>query len=329
MPTAPNEPVLQVAEDIYRVQIPLPFALRIVNCYVIRARDGWTIVDTGINTPAGREAWRQAFAHLDLHPNQIQRIILTHTHPDHFGLAGWLQSLADAAPPPLYLAEEEQRQFDLFKSLTSIASFETWLTEAGMPSEMAHSVAKGIKSTRDMTLPHPTNHHFLVPDMRFTVGERAFRLIHAPGHSDGQLLLYDEEDRLLLNGDHVLMKITPNIGLWTTTRPDPLGRFMASLETLQALDVRLALPGHRGLITDWGGRLQELLAHHEQRLIHTRQALADGLNTAYEIAPRLFPIERFTHHEWRFAIAEALAHLEYLRERGQVSRTATGYALSS
>ena len=134
-------------------------------------------------------------------------------------------------------------------------------------------------------------------------------------------MLYDADDKLLLCGDHVLMKITPNIGRWPDSDPDPLKHFLESLEALKQLDVRLALPGHRWLIRDWQGRLSELIEHHHERLEHTLDALEGGAETVYEVAIEVFKIERFTTHEWRFAAAETLAHLERLRAEDKVART--------
>ena len=118
-------------------------------------------------------------------------------------------------------------------------------------------------------------------------------------------------------GDHVLMRITPNIGYWTHSEPDPLGRFLGSLRALERLEVRLALPGHKWLIEDWRGRIGEIIAHHELRLGHTLAALEGGARTVYEVSAQLFKLERLTPHELRFAMAETLAHLHYLREAGQ------------
>ena len=110
------------------------------------------------------------------------------------------------------------------------------------------------------------------------------------------------------------MKITPNIGLWPESDPHPLQRFLASLNEVRSLDVRLALPGHRALITDWRGRIDEIIAHHEERLERTLDAVGSGA-TAYQIAGQLFDFQRLSVHEMRFALVEALAHLDYLIEQ--------------
>lgn len=313
--------VTEVAEGIYQVRLPLPFALNIVNCYVLRDGDGWTIVDTGIHTADGEATWREAFNILNIKPQHIQRIILTHVHPDHYGMAGWLQQICAEVEhyPMMYLSPREAEWAEqTWVTSEYDESFLQFLLQNGMPTPQAEEVADSMEHTRRMTRPLPLQSATIEAGTRLTIGERSFDVIHAPGHSDGQLIFYDADDRLLLSGDHVLMKITPNIGRWPATDTDPLGRFMDSLHSLRELDVRLALPGHRALIHDWGGRLDELLNHHHERLEHTLDAVCDGA-TVFEASLRVFSSERFTHHEWRFAVAETLAHLEYLQLRGQVT----------
>lgn len=311
--------LVPVADDIYQVHLPLPFALNRVNVYLIRGADGWTVVDTGLNTPEARAAWDAAFTSLGFRPGELRQIVLTHAHPDHFGLAGWLQEQA-GEPLPVYLSEREAafaRSVWLEGQMAD--GFDAYLTRLGLPPDAAGVAAHSFYGTAEMTLPHPARLETLQPGGEMQIGRRRFTLVHAPGHSDGQLLFYDPNDHLLLCGDHVLMKITPNIGVWPEGDPDPLGRFLTSLRDLKRLDVRLALPGHKSLITDWAGRVDELLAHHELRLAHTLAAVGSGA-TVYETARRVFDSSVFSPHEWRFALAETLAHLDYLERRGKVRR---------
>jgi glyoxylase-like metal-dependent hydrolase (beta-lactamase superfamily II) len=159
----------------------------------------------------------------------------------------------------------------------------------------------------------------LRPGDNITLAGRRCEILHAPGHAEAQIIFYAPAERLLLCGDHVLQRITPNIGYWPSSQPDPLGRYLASLRSLLALDVALALPGHHSAITDWRGRLHELLAHHDDRLEVAFTAAAEGA-TALEASYRIFNFDRFSPHEVRFAVAEALAHLEYLADAGRLIR---------
>lgn len=312
-----------IIDDIYQVRIPLPFALNHVNCYLLRDGDGWAMIDTGINTPEGQETWKAAFDALNLKPRQLKRIIVTHTHPDHFGMAGWFQKLAtdDGADAlPVFLSKIEAERFESLWRGMDERGFTDYLNLGGVTFDIINSVAESLMHTLSMTYPHPTAFGVLHPGDSITIGARTFEMIHTPGHSDGHIIFYDADDKLLLSGDHVLMKITPNIGLWAGSLKNPLGDFIDSLRSLQALEVRLALPGHRQLITDWRGRLAEILAHHEHRLSRCLEAIAAGHHTGYAVAGQIFDTGRFTVHEWRFAVAETLAHLEYLRLRDQLTR---------
>lgn len=317
-------PLTPIADDIYQLRLPLPFALNIVNVYLLRGDEGWTIVDTGINTAAARDTWHGAFNALGLTARDIEKIVLTHVHPDHFGLSGWLQEEAKAAgrDVPVITSPREDEWARAVWREERMINFEAWLTTSGLSPDMAQEVQASMQHTREMTRPHPPllTHH--QPGDPIRLGSRQFQAIHAPGHSDGQLLFYDPLDKLILSGDHVLMKITPNIGLWADSDPDPLGLFLESLSQVRELDVRLGLPGHKHLIEDWRGRIDELLLHHDTRLNTVLQAIDSGKHSPHEIASHIFETERFTVHEWRFAVAETFAHLDYLQRRGKITQSA-------
>jgi glyoxylase-like metal-dependent hydrolase (beta-lactamase superfamily II) len=313
-----SESIKQVVEDIYQIRLPLPFALNSVNCYLLQGDDGWTIIDTGLNIPEAQAVWQAAFTALEIAPGDLHRIVLTHVHPDHYGLAGWLQGWSGApvwlSPREAELAGRLWQQDNLHEAMFNL------FRRAGVPTEVERQAEAEAKKVRELTFPHPDRTELLAPLAVLSTGRRQFKAIQAPGHSDGQLIFYDASDRLLLSGDQVLLKITPNIGQWPISEPDPLGRYLASLQELSQLEVRLALPGHRGLITHWAGRLAELQKHHADRLA-TMLAAVDGAGvTAYEVCHRVFNTRDFTMHEVRFAVAETLAHLEYLVGREQLRR---------
>ena len=308
---------MQVAKGIFQVQLPLPFPLRIVNCYVLRDGDGWTIIDTGINYPAGRAAWQVALAKLEIAPKMIRRIILTHAHPDHYGMAGWLaeQSGASVQLAPLEQAFARTAWHAGAANEQAIVDF---FQARGMPAELAERIRYSMAETRAMTAPWPAT-STIEPGEALRIGGRSFQVIATPGHSDQHLVFYCAEDRLLLCGDAVLIKITPNISLWPHGRPDPLADFLQSLDRLAALHVDLALPGHGPLIHAFGQRLAELRAHHHERLELMEQATGDGA-TAFTICTTVFPTTALSPHQLRFAMAETLAHLEYLVGVGRLER---------
>jgi glyoxylase-like metal-dependent hydrolase (beta-lactamase superfamily II) len=309
---------VQVAEGIYQIQLPLPFPLRIVNCYALRDGDGWTMVDTGIHYPPAEAAWRAAFAELGIEPGAIRRVVLTHAHPDHYGMAGWLQSLSGAAvllaPDELAFARRAWHNGERNEALVI-----SYFLSHGMPAELAEQVRESLAETRRMAAPWPEQHKTIAPGTRIAIGERSFLAIAAPGHSEQHLVFHCAEERLLLCGDAVLTKITPNVSRWPDGRPDPLADFLGSLDVMSVLEVDLALPGHGPLIRNFGERLAELRAHHDERLLLMEQAAGAGA-TAFEVCTRIFPTAALSPHQIRFANAETLAHLEYLVGIGRVER---------
>ncbi len=305
-----------LAENIYQIRLPLPFALNHVNCYLLREDDGWTMLDTGLNWAESQQAWQVAFAALQIKPAQIRRIILTHMHPDHFGMAGYFQILTDA---PLYLSprEAELAQTVWVENGWRQALTHAFWQQAGVTGTVLATVTEQTERLRQMTMPHPIHMQHLIPGTTLAMGGRTWQVIHAPGHADGQIIFYDRAEQLLLCGDQVLQKITPNIGIWPTTEPDPLGRYLHSLTELTQLPVRLALPGHGSPIEAWQTRLHELQTHHATRLAQMAAAANDA--TALTVAQQIFNFARFSEHEVRFAVAETLAHLDYLVQQGQLT----------
>jgi len=317
-----HEAVREVAADIYQVRLPLPFALNHVNCYLLRDGDGWTIVDTGLNRPEIHAGWQAAFAALGIVPAHVRRIVVTHMHPDHIGMAGRLQQETGAA---VFMSPREWE-------VATIAWVENrergdnlagYLRHAGAPADVGAIVEGQQQKLRQQTLPTPVDVQMLCDGDTITMAGRRFEVIHAPGHADGQIIFYAPADRLMLCGDQVLLRITPNIGFWPSTQADPLGRYLASLASLRDLAVDVALPGHHGVITGWRGRIDELLHHHDERL-EAMYAAAAGGATALETSTVVFNFDRFSPHEIRFAVAETLAHLEYLADAGRLERYEKG-----
>jgi glyoxylase-like metal-dependent hydrolase (beta-lactamase superfamily II) len=310
--------VERVAAGIYQIRLPLPFPLRIVNCYLLEDDGGWTVVDAGLNYPPGREAWQTAFAALDLDPASIRRVILTHAHPDHYGMAGWLANHSDA---PVFCSPLERAFAERAwqNDSTSEDDITALFRIHGMPAELGVTVAEDIRALRQLTQPPPASMTDLDAGMGLQIGGRQFEAIITPGHSDGHLVFYCADERLLLCGDAVLAKITPNVGIWGWSGPNPLADFLHSLDRLAELPIDLALPGHKTVITRFAERLAELRHHHHERLA-LMETEATGGKDAYTICTRVFPVEELTSHQVRFAMAETLAHLEYLVSIGRLER---------
>jgi glyoxylase-like metal-dependent hydrolase (beta-lactamase superfamily II) len=304
----------RVVEGVHQLKLPVPFPLKFIASYLVEGRDGWTVIDPGFDYQPAREAWESEAARMGLDLDRdVTRIIVTHLHPDHIGLARWLEGRSGA---PVFMLEDEiANARHVWDPSRGSEDFVRYMMRHGMDAETAGATA----GTTRLGIRLPERLIPLQPEDRIELGGSESRVIHTPGHSDFHFVLHDESRRLLFVGDHLLLEITPNIGLWTYTAPRPLQRYLDSIEGLRGLDVGLVFPGHGPLFHDLDGRIDELVLHHEERLTVMHEAFSDGPATAFEIARRVFPDE-LSDHQLRFALAETLAHLEYLVDDGRAWR---------
>ena len=293
---------------IRRVTLPLPTRPGHVHAYLLPGDDGWTIVDTGLGLPDAKDRWASQLAEL---PGPVTQIVVTHFHPDHVGAAADLVELTGA---PVAQGRVDYEQCRLVWDGSDWADvLVDWFRRHGVPDEvMRELIEQGalwrpfIRFQRDPQLLDPGDH------------VDGWRAVAAPGHADGQLMLV--RDDVLVAADHVLDPISPTVGLWPRSRPDPLGDYLGALEATIALDARVAFPGHGEPILDPSARARALIAHHAERLAATAAALGDAPQTGYEVSFPLFgddlkPAAR------RFAVAETLSHLERLVLEGRARRT--------
>ena len=312
--TQPIGESARVAQGIYQLKLPVPFPLRFVSVYLVEHENDWTIIDTGYAYPPTHDTWERGAAEVgcDL-VRDVARIVVTHFHPDHLGAAWWLQERSGA---PVYMLEEEiPFSRKLWGDTKSREHFTEYLTRHGMSRKMAELAAAEIRSG----LPLPEEMLPLRPGETMPLGRNTARVIHTPGHADNQFILHDEVRGILFAADHLLLEITPNIGLWPESEPHPLARYMRSLDELRGLDADLILPGHGPVFHDLDGRIEEILVHHAERLDVMQAILEDGPKMPYKISRVVFR-GAITVRQRCFALAETLAHLDHLALEGQAER---------
>ena len=310
----PTGEISRVSDGIYQLKLPVPFPLKFISSYLIEERNGWTVIDPGFDYPPARKTWEEGAAKVGLDLDRdVVRIIVTHLHPDHLGLARWLEGQSGA---PVWMLEGEiENARHVWDPAKGTEEFVRYLMRNGMDAETAGATAR----TTRLGVRVPERLIPLSPGEIIELADSESRIVHTPGHSDFHFVLHDEGRRLLFAGDHLLLHITPNIGLWTYTAPRPLERYLDSLKGLRGLGVDLVFPGHGPLFHDLDGRVDELLLHHEERLFVTHSAFDGEPATPFQIARRVFP-EDLTDHQLRFALAETLAHLEHLAGDGCIER---------
>ncbi len=310
-----------VTETLFALQVPIPYPMKTVTVLIDVARPV-TLIDTAIDTPDARDAIEGALRELGLHWERIERVIVTHHHPDHYGLAGVIEERSGATIHMLDL--------DIARGERYWRLWEEWLPghtrhfqEHGVPPELLAELEAESRRTRERV--HPASRlSALQAGDHLQLAERDWEVLWLPGHADGHLGLYDPTERLLIAGDAILPRISPNIGLYAYSRPDPLGDYLSTLARLEALDPARAVVGHHGpFLDDVAGRARELAAHHEGRLEFVLSALRERPMNAFELSFAMFRRELDPAGR-RFAVAETLAHAEYLRLRGDLVRAWNG-----
>jgi glyoxylase-like metal-dependent hydrolase (beta-lactamase superfamily II) len=318
-PPAPGT-VVEITPGILWARIPLPFRLDHINVYLIDDGDGWAIVDTGIGNEATRALWA-AMAGGALAGRAFTRLIVTHHHPDHIGLAGWMCERFDL---PLLTSETAYllcQNVSLSPGALDAKPYRDFYLRHGLDAASTQRVATQGHAYLKMVSGLPPTFERLVAGDTLRIGSRTFEVLTGNGHAPEQVMLYCAADNVFLAADQVLAKITPNISVWAVNpKGDPLGRYLRSLAELKEripADA-LVLPGHqlpfRGLHT----RADELALHHEKRCALIAEACRSAPCSAAELVPVLFT-RQLDPHQMSFAFSETLAHVNFMLRRGELT----------
>jgi glyoxylase-like metal-dependent hydrolase (beta-lactamase superfamily II) len=313
--------VTQLAPDCWRIRLPLPFRLREVNVFLLRGPDGYTLIDTGLGTPEGRATFDAALKELGIVERDIKDVYVTHLHPDHIGMSG---RRAQAGARVHLMAEEEPRARYVWGKqwLSSWADF----TRAhGAGNDIAEGVVEAVNRLRAF-VSLPDRFEYVKDGEVVSAGARRLRVVWTPGHSDFHYVLVDDDASAIFCGDQLLPIITPNIGLYPECRPNPLEDYLWSLTRFTRESSYTIYPAHGEPYASLPERIAQLQAHHAQRLqgVAERVRAAGGAGTPAFGIVQYFWGNRLTTHEVRFALAEIVAHLEFLRLRDELTREERG-----
>lgn len=308
--------------DVFNIQVELPQnPLRSLNVYVIETPEQNLLIDTGFNRPECSEALWSGIRELGLELNKTS-IFLTHLHSDHTGLSGEFV----AAGCPIYMGRIDYEYMAALRNGGNQFGIEALFCLEGFPSDelaLQNEHNQGRKYQVKAMFPA----HLVDDGGVISLGGLEVRCIHTPGHTPGHMVLYLPEQGLLFTGDHVLFDITPNISVWSGV-PHSLADYLASLDKIRSLPVQAAFPAHRHRGEDLCRRIDELQAHHRERLEEIYQAVkAHPGSTAFQLAGMISWSVRglgwaqFPPHQKWFAMGETLAHLVYLCGQGRLLRT--------
>ena len=309
---------IEVAEGILWVRLPLPMRLDHVNVYALDEGDHWTIIDTGMDLASGREAW-DALLNGPLAGKPVGRVVLTHHHPDHIGLLGWfadkgaeiwatrlawtlgrmLQLDHNDLPPPQQIA---------FRRL------------AGMPEDMLEGFAKEPPfNFSQCTSPIPLGYRVIEDGGTLRMGGRDWRIHFGHGHAPDHATFWTDD--LVLAGDQIIPGISSNVGVYPSEpEANPLGDWMASCRKFRDIvGDQLILPGHKTPFHGGAFRLTQLIENHEGALARILTALESGPKTAADLFTPVFKRE-IGGSQYGLALAESVAHMNYLHQANAVTR---------
>ena len=322
---APQAKRREPAPGIFRLTLPLPFpGLSIVNAYLLRDEGDVTLVDCGIYDPhdGNDHGWDDLVAALhacDTAVTDIERLVVTHPHIDHYGMAGRLVEEAGCA---LWMHESSHDDLELYRDPQGRAeALRHLLADHGVDQKEVEELSQ-FEDWRAFVskLVEPT--HEVKDGDTLEAGGRKWEMLHTPGHSPAHICLWSAPDRILISGDHLLGSITPHIDYKRSGDEDPLGDFLASLARIEQLDPALVLPGHGRPFEEGAERARVNARHHDRRLGAILQVVRREAHTADEITDEIFG-ETLLNFERRLAIGEALAHIAYLLKRGEIEAIRT------
>lgn len=316
---------LAVGPGIAWIRMPLPFALDHVNLWLLEDDDGYTCVDSGIALDAIKDLWDRVLAEV-CRGRPIKRLIVTHFHPDHMGLAQWLA--ARLAVPIWATQGEFLTARAVFEQLPgfSVASMLDQFKRHGLDPVRIDALKVRGNAYRRGVPELPTRYRRIFDDEEIPIGAHRWRIMVGHGHSPEHAALYCEALGIMISGDMLLPRISTNISVFAATPDaDPLGRFLASLARYAQLPAdTLVLPSHGRPFRGLRNRVAQLSAHHAERCNALLAACGpeDGPRSAAQLLQTLFPRELDTH-QVMFAMGEAIAHLNHLEQRGALRRIDT------
>ncbi|MEY2781573.1 MAG: hypothetical protein RL307_1277 [Pseudomonadota bacterium] len=322
LPDAP----MQIAPGIFWVRLELPFRLNHINTWLIRdevhGQSGWCVVDCGIDQPSSRAQWESIFAHhLDGLP--VVRVVVTHMHPDHIGLAHWICGRWKA---PMWISTTDfmtarsAMQLDIQYGGEAAAQFHA---RHGLLDESAlNKVSTRGDYYRALVPALPHQHHRLMDQAVLTLGQEDWVCHAGHGHSPEHMALHSAEQGILISGDMVLPRISTNVSVFDSEpEADPLLLYMQSLERMRTLPAHtLVLPSHGRPFRGLHRRIDQLQSHHHERLAELAAACATKAMSGMDAVELLFARD-LDAHQLTFALGEAIAHLHTLWHQGQLIRT--------
>ncbi len=319
----PNDKkVLKIKEGIYWVKILLPSMISHVNVYILDDTDGITIIDTGLFCDSCIDHWRNILRN-DFKNKTINRVIVTHHHPDHMGLMGWFKENFNTEILTSRSSWLTGRMLTLDNKKVVSEEDKNFWSYAGMPSALLEKKClEKPFNFGDFVTKIPLGYRRVIEDEVLIIGNKKWFVKLTDGHAPEQLILYCPEIKIFISADQILPGISPNISVYPTEpNADPLGDYLESCKKLlQIKDLDyLVLPGHNLPFHGLNCRIKQLIYHHESALKRIEEFINQNPKSAYDIFPVLFK-RKIKNSEMILALGEAVAHLNYLLKYGIIKK---------
>jgi glyoxylase-like metal-dependent hydrolase (beta-lactamase superfamily II) len=312
-------PVEQVTPGVWSVPVTIPDnPLRYTLCYLLLADAGVVVVDPGWDTDRGWADLQRGLAAADVSVDRITGIVVTHVHPDHHGLSQRL-SEASGAWIAMHRAELPYLPSRIGEVIGGAEGFRSWLVRSGVPSD-TEIFGDDEDFRRMFSMAEPDR--LLDDGDDLDLPGRRVKVVWTPGHTPGHICLHDADYDLLLTGDHLLPRISPNVGLTPVSGDSPLNSYLESLRAMHRFAAAEALPAHEYRFRGIAERADALIEHHDARAREVLDIVAAaGQPTIWEVTQNLTwsrPWDQITGYMRRAALAEAEAHIEYLEREGRL-----------
>jgi len=317
---------MKVLNGVHQIKTPAPGNTSwYTNIYVIEGSDGHILVDSGWDSQESLWALQEGTKAANLKLRDIKKVVITHIHPDHYGLSTKMKQICGAQVAMHKL--DADSIFPRYKDFADlIKKTEELLRQNGVPEGELPQLKEASLWMNQYVTPD-------APEIKLEDGDTIsndsfkFEVLWTPGHSPGHVCLYEREKKFILTGDHVLYDTIPRVSFNPQSGDNPLGDYTASLEKLENLNARFVLPGHGPVFNALGLRLEKILQHHEETKRAIMRCLHNGLRTAYEIAQQIpwmvngedTAFRNLPVWDKRMAITETIAHLKLLTKEDKVS----------
>lgn len=326
---------MQTTTEVFQFKVPMPAnpnvrggGLRYTLVYIVETAQGWVLIDAGVDSDEGFKAFQEQLSQAGIAPSDIKTIVITHGHPDHAGMARRIAEFTGAKVAMHRLDAESPLHPRMHTNGNDAEKTRAWLRARGAPEEDVREIGNNPFGPRQRHDPGRAGGSsapkvdVLLDDSEELVPGSGLRAVWTPGHTAGHICIHDGRRRLLFSGDHVLPGITPHISLIPGDHGDPLGQFLESHRRLLKLEVDTVHPAHQHSFSDLGGRVKEIMDHHQERMSEIEAQVQDGPRTPWEIASRvhwnvgpwsdLGPDTRWS------ALMETRAHIRHMVTRGRL-----------